>query len=205
MKVFFYYVRHGQTLFNVRRRIQGSCDSPLTKQGIVEARIAGSALRDVKIDRAYCSSSERAVDTAALVLEGRNIQAIPMKGLKEFDFGLLDGERVDDIQNQLAAHSDMDFTDLGGDSLETISERIIRTFSEITSQCKDGDHVLIVSHGAYGMHLMRTLLHVRSEVFESGRLTIFPNGGIMQFVFEDGEYRMLAGPCEPTEFQDVAK
>lgn len=70
MKVFFYYVRHGQTLFNVRRRIQGSCDSPLTKQGIVEARIAGSALRDVKIDRAYCSSSERAVDTAALVLEG---------------------------------------------------------------------------------------------------------------------------------------
>lgn len=205
MKVYFYYVRHGQTLFNVRRMIQGSCDSPLTKQGIMEARIAGSALKDVRLDRAFCSSSERAVDTAALVLAGRKIQAVPMKGLKEFDFGLLDGERVDDIQEQLLSHSSMDFTDLGGDSLATISDRIIRTFEQITAQCHDGDHVLIVSHGAYGMHVMRTLLHVRSEEFESGRLTIFPNGGIMQFVYEDGEYRLLEGPCEPAEFKDAAK
>lgn len=32
-----YMMRHGQTLFNVRRRIQGSCDSPLTELGIKQA------------------------------------------------------------------------------------------------------------------------------------------------------------------------
>ena len=30
-------MRHGQTLFNVRRRIQGWCDSPLTELGKQQA------------------------------------------------------------------------------------------------------------------------------------------------------------------------
>ena len=34
MKKTFYLMRHGQTLFNLRRKIQGACDSPLTKRGI---------------------------------------------------------------------------------------------------------------------------------------------------------------------------
>ena len=33
-----YMMRHGQTLFNVRKRIQGSCDSPLTELGIKQAK-----------------------------------------------------------------------------------------------------------------------------------------------------------------------
>lgn len=38
MKVNFYYVRHGQTLFNRLGRMQGMCDSPLTEQGIEDAK-----------------------------------------------------------------------------------------------------------------------------------------------------------------------
>ena len=34
MKVNFYYVRHGQTLFNRLGRMQGMCDSPLTEKGV---------------------------------------------------------------------------------------------------------------------------------------------------------------------------
>ncbi|WP_304204093.1 histidine phosphatase family protein, partial [Lactobacillus intestinalis] len=33
-----YLVRHGQTLFNVHHKIQGTCDSPLTRLGIEQAR-----------------------------------------------------------------------------------------------------------------------------------------------------------------------
>ena len=36
----FYLMRHGQTLFNLRKKIQGSCDSPLTDEGIRQAKIA---------------------------------------------------------------------------------------------------------------------------------------------------------------------
>ena len=41
MKKTFYLMRHGQTLFNLRRKIQGACDSPLTELGIKQARTAG--------------------------------------------------------------------------------------------------------------------------------------------------------------------
>ena len=39
MKKDLYLMRHGQTLFNVRRRIQGWCDSPLTelRKALLEA------------------------------------------------------------------------------------------------------------------------------------------------------------------------
>lgn len=36
-----YMMRHGQTLFNVLKREQGWCDSPLTNTGIEQARAAG--------------------------------------------------------------------------------------------------------------------------------------------------------------------
>ena len=36
-KITFYYVRHGQTLFNILGRLQGWCDSPLTEKGIADA------------------------------------------------------------------------------------------------------------------------------------------------------------------------
>lgn len=36
----FYLMRHGQTRFNVQGRIQGACDSPLTEEGIEQAKAA---------------------------------------------------------------------------------------------------------------------------------------------------------------------
>ena len=83
MSITFYYVRHGQTQFNLWRRLQGMCDSPLTEKGISDARRAEKALREVPFDRAYCSSSERCIDTASIVLERHNVTLKPMKALKE--------------------------------------------------------------------------------------------------------------------------
>ena len=41
MKKTLYLMRHGQTLFNLRRKMQGHCDSPLTPLGVKQAEIAG--------------------------------------------------------------------------------------------------------------------------------------------------------------------
>ena len=40
----FYIVRHGETMFNVKGRIQGWCDSPLTKLGVSQAKELGKKL-----------------------------------------------------------------------------------------------------------------------------------------------------------------
>ncbi|MEG0367930.1 MAG: phosphoglycerate mutase family protein, partial [Coprobacillus sp.] len=55
-----YLMRHGQTLFNVRRKIQGWCDAPLTSLGQAQAKIAGEYFQKnlIHFDHAYCSTSE---------------------------------------------------------------------------------------------------------------------------------------------------
>ncbi len=54
MKKIFYIMRHGQTLFNLRRKIQGACDSPLTELGVKQAQAAAEYFKNIKIDHAYC-------------------------------------------------------------------------------------------------------------------------------------------------------
>ena len=71
MKKTLYLMRHGQTLFNLRKKIQGSCDSPLTEEGIRQAKIAKKYFEDNEItfDAAYSSTQERASDTLEIIID----------------------------------------------------------------------------------------------------------------------------------------
>lgn len=64
-----YLMRHGQTLFNEQKKIQGWCDSPLTELGKEQARAARRYFEEngICFDRAYCSTSERCSDTLELI------------------------------------------------------------------------------------------------------------------------------------------
>ena len=75
-----YMMRHGQTLFNVRKRIQGSCDSPLTELGIKQAEAARELIKDIAFDHYYSSTAERASDTLEIVTEGQ-VPYTRVKGL----------------------------------------------------------------------------------------------------------------------------
>lgn len=88
-----YLMRHGQTRFNLQKRIQGACDSPLTEEGIAQARAAHDYFTEqgIQFDRVYSSTQERACDTAELV-SGRT-DYIRLKGLKEQDFGAFEGQQ----------------------------------------------------------------------------------------------------------------
>ena len=94
MKKTFYLMRHGQTLFNLRIKMQGHCDSPLTELGRKQAEVAGEYLKNIEIDHAYSSSLERCCDT----LEIATNESIPytrLKGLKEMNFVVFEGESED--------------------------------------------------------------------------------------------------------------
>ena len=50
MKKTLYLMRHGQTLFNLRRKMQGHCDSPLTPLGVKQAEIAGKYFENINFE-----------------------------------------------------------------------------------------------------------------------------------------------------------
>lgn len=72
-----YLLRHGQTEYNLERRIQGSHDSPLTSLGREQAQAMGRTLRDL-LDGAedfdlVCSPQGRAMESAQIVREAAGI------------------------------------------------------------------------------------------------------------------------------------
>ncbi|MBQ6333694.1 MAG: histidine phosphatase family protein [Erysipelotrichaceae bacterium] len=197
MAITFYYVRHGETIFNVTGRSQGACDSPLTELGISQAKQTAEKLKDIDFDRAYSSSSERAVDTAELILEGRNIPLVRLKGLREMCFGLLEGSNLNDGDEMRECWVRKDFTAFGGENKEQLIERIRITFNRILEDCKDDDKVLIVSHRGYFFYMLEALFGQNMDELERKDPQILehliPNASVGIFEY-DGKWKLLRLP-----------
>ncbi len=206
-KVTFYYVRHGQTLFNILGRLQGWCDSPLTEKGYEDALRAETALKDVPFTAAAVSFSGRAVTTAQVILRPHQVRYRTYGGLMEFDYGLLDGERIGNIpEEDLKKRRETgSWKDVGGEDSEDLSRRIRETFARIYEESTDGEKVLVVSHGTYALFLMQDLLGIDLEEYRQAcgntEEKLFPNAGIMVFECTDGDWHIVAYPVIPERFR----
>lgn len=94
-------VRHGESSYNVERRVQGHCDeSTLTEAGRTSARQVGEALRDITFHTAYSSPLKRARETAEIVAtslsQAPNLQFTDQ--LKEINLVLWEGMLFSDVQ-----------------------------------------------------------------------------------------------------------
>ena len=207
MKITFYLVRHGETLFNHLGRMQGSCDSPLTERGIAQAYETADQLKDIWFDRIYSSPSERAWNTADIIAKDREVQPVLLSGLHEMSFGRLDGARHTTHEEEIRrCQESLDYSSAGGESPAMMEARIRNTLRTIIDESEDGDRILLVGHGMYQICTMKFLLGIdlealRQECDEAGR-SMIPNGGIMVFTYEDGEYQIQQVPVEPKNFEN---
>lgn len=182
MKKILYLMRHGQTLFNVRRKVQGWCDSPLTDLGIAQAKVAGQYFKDngIVFDHAYASSSERACDTLEYVAD---IPYTRVKGLKEWNFGVFEGESED--LNPPLPYGDF-FVKYGGEDEMDVRKRVADALFEIMKK-DDHNTVLAVSHGASCRGFMRYWAHT-SDVDQKEKLG---NCCIFKYEFENDEFKLI--------------
>lgn len=182
MKKTFYMMRHGQTLFNIRRKIQGACDSPLTETGIQQAEIAGEFLKDITFDHFYSSSAERACDTLEIVTQNKQPYT-RLKGLKEMSFGTFEGESEDLNPEDKSTF----FLEYGGESREQVKKRLVDTCREIMRK-EDHHSVLAVSHAGACLHFLSHWQDPMAEL-EKG----FPNCMILKYEYEseDESFRLL--------------
>ena len=99
-----YLLRHGETVWNRAKRLQGHKDTPLTLKGVQQARAMGDKLRHV-LDgiqpRAFFSSPiGRSHQTAIIVADSINFDTeliVLKKELKEITFGKWDGLNMEEI------------------------------------------------------------------------------------------------------------
>ena len=176
-----YLMRHGQTLFNKRHRIQGWCDAPLTDLGVYQAQVARQYFKNAAItfDAAYSSTSERACDTLEIVTNG-SLSYQRVKGLKEWNFGTFEGESED--LNPPLLYEDF-FVTYGGESQDQVRERTAATILQLMQETK-GKSVLMVSHGGAMANFARAWKD-NWQLDELGHMT---NCGILRFTFKNDQF-----------------
>ncbi len=178
-------VRHGETLFNVLHRHQGWCDSPLTQKGIEQAKTLRYGFQDIPINKAYSSTSERAIDTARLIIEGRDIPLTSLKELKELYYGSQEGMLRESQDERL-------LTLIPQEDEEQAAIRFTKSLNEIYEKAEDGDNILLVGHGfiffltyVYYLHID---IHTRFEKENWDRIPVHQvrNGSVFKLEIEDG-------------------
>lgn len=182
MKKTFYIMRHGQTLFNVRRKIQGACDSPLTALGIRQAIGAASYFKNIKLDHLYSSTSERASNTLEIVTN-YGLPYRRLKGLKEMNFGIYEGETEDLIPD--AVRLETFFVDYGGESTNELLERMVHTCTTIMEQ-ENHQVVLAVSHAFACIEFLRAWTDPTEQINKG-----IPNCCIFKYEYEGGEFTLV--------------
>ncbi|BAY82750.1 phosphoglycerate/bisphosphoglycerate mutase [Calothrix parasitica NIES-267] len=100
-------VRHGQSTYNIVRRIQGLLDaSELTEKGRNDALKVGKALNNISFDAIYCSPLKRAKQTATIIYDEikANLDNTPTlqenPKIKEINLPLWEGMLATDVQEQ---------------------------------------------------------------------------------------------------------
>lgn len=199
-----YLMRHAETLFNIQRKIQGWCDSPLTERGIEQAKAAGRMFveRGLTFSHAYCSTAERCSDTLEIATTEAFGAPLPyerMKGLRECGFGQFEGK--DECLNPRAPYGNF-FVPYGGESDDQVNERLLTTLTDIMGR-PGHESVLAVSHAGACMHFFLDCARRGDVVFDT-----FSNCMLFVYTYEDGTFTatdFMIPDLEPLEQPGMPK
>jgi len=178
----FHIVRHGQTHWNVQRRIQGQLDSELDEQGIAQAIERGKDFAKMPLEAVYSSSSLRTRQTTENLLGSRVEPVLYLDELREVCWGIWQGEMWSDIE---AAHPEMveayhkalpNFHVEGAETPEQTQARGVAALEALVTKYEsaaEDANILVVSHGA----IMKKMLGFYTDIAltELHKIPALPN------------------------------
>ena len=155
----FYFVRHGETDWNVQKKIQGTTDVPLNENGLRQARELAEKLVKEKyqIDGVYTSPQVRAQETAQTAAMALGVECKVLTGLAEMDLGDWEGNKWPNIEEVYGdtfhywnSHRWYVCTP-NGECYREVLQRVFLALEHIMNE--NVGNVLVVSHSAIMMSL----------------------------------------------------
>ena len=188
-----YIVRHGQTEQNLKKKLQGRSDFPLTELGREQASAVGDAFRDAGIvfTRVYSSPLVRAVQTAELVAPGAEI--VTDERLLEMDYGPYEGTDLHNLPPEVEEFF-KDFTNHPApDGMEQLSSVVARAGEFLERLKAEAVHrdILLSTHAIAMKGLLEYLTPESNGAYWS---TYIGNCAVYVTEYHDGTYTV------PTEW-----
>ena len=199
-----YLVRHGETLWNVEGKMQGWKDSPLSEQGIGNAKKLGEVLKDVPFDRIYCSPLGRTLATAEYIKGERQIPLVLDDRLKEMGFGTWEGVVRTVLQEQYPEELENFMTRPhqyqpdGGETFDEVFHRVEQGLMDLLHHSQ-GENLLVVTHTVVIKTIYAILKNIPLSdlwcppyIYDTCLTVIEFNGGKCSFLLEsDSSHRGL--------------
>jgi probable phosphoglycerate mutase len=185
-------IRHGQTLWNEQRRMQGQSDSPLTETGVRQSRLLGHRLAHMQFTALYSSDTGRAHHTARNVAEITGHPVIVDSRLRERHFGVFEGLNGEEIQARYPEayarfkNRDVAYVIPGGESTLAFRERALHCLNEIAAR-HAGESIVVITHGLVLDVIYRTAVGIP---FEQRRTYDLVNAGINRFRYDAGAWHL---------------
>jgi len=163
-----YYIRHGETDWNIEGRLQGHQDIPLNARGRAQAAHCGDILRDLfaakSIDPAGIDYVASPLGRARQTMElARREIALPADGYRidprliEISFGTWEGFTIAQLRHRdpqriaQREHDKWHFVAPGGESYKTVAERMRAWYDGLSRD------VVVSAHGGTARGLMASL------------------------------------------------
>ncbi len=179
-------VRHGETVENSARIVQGQMQGELSDRGRAQSEAVGEALRGYRIDAAYSSDLARAWETARIIAgTPPSMKFTAEPGLREQHMGRYQGGPVSALMRR---YKDVgaDFDPEGGEPAAAFRERV-RGMVDGLSARHNGETVLAVTH--YGF--IWTFLDEYAGDMGGDRRLLTKNGMVTCATFEGSVVRDL--------------
>lgn len=190
-----YLVRHGETDYNVAHRFIGSTDMPLNARGQEQAKCLIEPMSKIHLDRIYASPLKRTMMTADCIRANRDIQIIPVDGIKEIHCGQWEGLNSTEIEARWPGQIKLWQFDPGklqmedGETLKQVQDRAVKDFVKIIEK-EMGHSIGVASHMLTIQLIMAHFLDI--DVNDVWRMVQLENTSIttMRF-YDDGTFEVL--------------
>lgn len=143
-----YFVRHGESIWNVQDKICGQTDSPLTDKGHNQAIETGNKIAElgIKADIILYSPLMRAKDTALHISDITGIPARLDDRLLEQNFGVWEGTSPRNATDFKDAKKQFLCSYGTGESMFRLAQRIYNLLDDVTSD-KEHTYILVAHNG----------------------------------------------------------
>lgn len=138
--------RHGQTNWNVQKKVMGRCDEPLNEIGMEQAMQVRDSLSNMPIDLIICSPLLRAKQTALEINANRNIPIIYDERIIERDFGEFEGLETKNFDFEGYWNYYLNQHYERAENIQDFFNRIYDFLKDTITKYQD-KNILIVAHG----------------------------------------------------------
>lgn len=193
-------LRHGRSLADDEKKIEGRYDSPLTAVGGAQAKAVGLRLKELgyNFSTIFCSTLQRSIRTAEIINEAYRIPLIRSPLLDECDNGKLAGlERA--VADELFPFSGEKtplayFPQNSGENGLLLHARALHALDYL---CRNADaEYLVIAHGGILNALVRVIMNLPLPNRNGGTIFQFGDNGFMELDLDKQNYRWIVRRLE---------